>query len=125
MTNAQQPTASLDANPATVVWTGQRIRDLGTITDLRTAASIFGISRTVAYELARTDRFPVPLIRAGGRYKVPVAAILTILHVHPDIASTDDLIPRPNGAWINVTRSEAAPTADNTVRGSTRRSRPR
>lgn len=125
MTISQQPTTPLDSDPATVVWTGQRIRDLGAVTDLRTAASIFGISRTVAYELARTDSFPVPLIRAGGRYKVPVAAILTILHVHPDSPSTDDLIPAPNGAWINVTRSEAAPAAANPVRGSTRRSRPR
>jgi hypothetical protein len=63
------------------LWTGQQIRALGAVTDLPTAAAIFGLSRTVAYELARTGGFPVPVIRAGTRYRVPVAAILHTLRL--------------------------------------------
>ena len=63
------------------LWTGQQIRALGAVTDLPTAAAIFGLSRTLAYELARTGQFPVPVIRAGTRYRVPVAAILHTLRL--------------------------------------------
>jgi len=63
------------------MWTAERIRQLGTVTDLSTAASIFGLSRAVAYELARRNEFPVPIIRAGSRYRVPVAPILAVLHL--------------------------------------------
>ncbi len=62
-------------------WTAQRIRALGAVTDVSTAGSIFKLSRSVAYDLARTGRFPVPVLRAGTRYRVPVAAILTALHL--------------------------------------------
>src|ERR1044071_796806 len=65
------------------VWTAERIRALGAVTDLLTAAAIFGLSRTAAYDLAAHHRFPVPVIRAGHRYRIPVAAILSILHI-PD-----------------------------------------
>jgi hypothetical protein len=63
------------------LWTGQQIQALGAVTDLPTAAAIFGLSRTLAYELARTGGFPVPVIRAGTRYRVPVAAILHTLRL--------------------------------------------
>ncbi|MGH3657901.1 MAG: DNA-binding protein [Micromonosporaceae bacterium] len=65
----------------TAIWTEQRIRALGAVTDLPTAASIFGLGRSLAYELAKHDQFLVPVIRAGTRYRVPVAAILAALHV--------------------------------------------
>jgi hypothetical protein len=96
------------------LWTEDRIRGLGTLTDLPTAASIFGLSRTLAYELARTSQFPVPVIRAGKRYRVPVAPILAALHLAspptPN-ATTDargeaDLTVPDNGAWITTTQSE-------------------
>ncbi|HET8660367.1 MAG TPA: DNA-binding protein [Micromonosporaceae bacterium] len=73
---------SADKTPP--VWTEDRIRALGAITDLPTAASIFGLSRTAAYDLARQDDFPVPVIRVGARYRVAVAAILAVLHLAPD-----------------------------------------
>jgi predicted DNA-binding transcriptional regulator AlpA len=65
-------------------WTEERIRGLGLLTDLPTAASIFGLGRALAYELAKNDDFPVPVIRVGSRYRVPVAAILAALHLPPD-----------------------------------------
>jgi hypothetical protein len=82
MTNdrtSRTPESASKAVAAPTVWTAQRIRALGAVTDLQTAAAIFGLSRTTAYELARTDQFPVPVLRFGTRYRVPVHAILTAL----------------------------------------------
>jgi hypothetical protein len=66
------------------VWTVDRIRALGAVTDVATAGAIFGMSRSSAYELARTGRLPVPVLRVGSRYRVSVAAILTALGVSTD-----------------------------------------
>ncbi|WBB78548.1 DNA-binding protein [Micromonospora sp. WMMD882] len=63
------------------VWTVERIRALGAVTDVVTVGEIFGMSRSSAYELARRDRLPVPVLRVGSRYRVSVAAILTALGV--------------------------------------------
>ncbi len=63
------------------VWTAERIHALGTVTDVPTAAAIFGLSRSVAYDLVKTGAFPVPVLRFGTRYRIPVAAILTALHM--------------------------------------------
>ncbi|MPZ79643.1 MAG: helix-turn-helix domain-containing protein [Actinophytocola sp.] len=52
---------------------------LPTVLDLVTAARALGIGRTTAYELARRDRFPCPLIRVGGGYRVPTAGLLRVL----------------------------------------------
>lgn len=60
-------------------WTVDRIRNLGATTDVVTAGEIFGIGRTNAYSLAKNGEFPVPLIRAGSQYRVPVPKILAVL----------------------------------------------
>jgi hypothetical protein len=60
------------------------IRALGTTTSLTTAAALFGLSRATAYRLAQAGTFPVPIIRAGSQYRVPVAPILALLH--PDVS---------------------------------------
>jgi hypothetical protein len=60
-------------------WTPQAVRDLGVTTDVETAAAIFGIGRTKAYQLAKTDQFPVKILRIGRRYLVPTPAILHLL----------------------------------------------
>jgi hypothetical protein len=65
------------------VWTPAMVRALGVTTDLRTAAAIFGVSASAAYDAARQGTFPVPLLRAGGVYRVPVAAILIALRLPP------------------------------------------
>jgi hypothetical protein len=49
--------------------------------DLMTAAAVLGMGRTKAYELARTDKFPVKLIRIGASYRVPVAGLLQLLGI--------------------------------------------
>lgn len=66
------------------VWTIERIRALGVTTSLATTASVLGISRSQAYRLAATNQFPLPLIRAGSRIIVPVAALLHLLQPEPN-----------------------------------------
>jgi hypothetical protein len=65
------------------VWSEQDIRGLGAATDLVTAAAILGIGRTTAHALVRAGEFPVPVIRIGHRYRVPVAPILGLLGLDP------------------------------------------
>ena|GEM_PF-753895 len=95
MSNSRRSRASGN-DPATAVavsassghgipaWTAEEIRGLGASTDLRTAAQIFGLSPNTAYALARRGDFPVPVIRAGNQYRVPVAPILAALHLDVD-----------------------------------------
>ena len=61
------------------VWTIEAVQRLGLTTDVETAASILGISRTKAYALARSGEFPVHLVRIGRRYIVPIPALLDLL----------------------------------------------
>lgn len=75
-----------------MTWTAERIRALGTVTDLTTAASIFGLSRATAYELAKRHQFPVAVLHFGRRYRIPVAAILHALH----LPARDDKPPDPD-----------------------------
>jgi hypothetical protein len=85
VTPEHQPTGTPPTSPQPTArsagWTAQRIRALGAVTDLPTAGAILGLSRSVAYDLAARDQFPVPVIRAGTRYRIPVAALLSALHI--------------------------------------------
>jgi hypothetical protein len=77
ITTADQQSTSHDHRQ---VWTEQRIRALGAVTDIPTAGQILGIGRGMSYQLARTHQFPVPLIPIGtNRYRVPVTGILAAL----------------------------------------------
>ena len=67
--------------PEHETWTERRIRALGPVTDVATAARIFDLSRAAAYDLAKRGQFPVTVLRFGSRYRVPVAAILQALHL--------------------------------------------
>lgn len=58
------------------VWTVPEIHALGVTTDVVTAGQILGLSRATAYTLARQGRFPVPVIKAGAQYRVPVAGLV-------------------------------------------------
>ncbi|HET6481189.1 MAG TPA: AlpA family phage regulatory protein [Actinoplanes sp.] len=51
------------------------------MTNLETAGQILGMGRSKAYEMARYDEFPVPVMRAGRKYTVSVTAILKYLGV--------------------------------------------
>lgn len=63
------------------IWTAEKVRQLGLVTSLETAAQILGIGRSKAYEMARTGEFPVRLMRVGRVYRVPVNAVLKYLEV--------------------------------------------
>lgn len=77
-------------------WTADEVRALGVRCDLVTAASVLGIGRTTAHELARADRFPVPVLRLGVRYVVPVAPLLRLLGLDQDGAGpSHDSAPDP------------------------------
>ncbi|MER7276655.1 helix-turn-helix domain-containing protein [Dactylosporangium sp. NPDC000244] len=78
------PQAPNPGDPLESEWTAARIRALGTVTDVPTAAAIFKLSRSVAYDLIKAGRFPVPVLRFGGRYRIPVPAILAALHMPPE-----------------------------------------
>src|SRR3954468_5290417 len=86
---SHRPDDTAPTGAASDVWTEQRIRALGAVTDLPTAARIFGLGRALAYELAKNGDFPVPVIRIGPRYRVPTAPLLTALH----LPAADDLTP--------------------------------
>jgi hypothetical protein len=58
------------------IWTVEAVRALGTVTDVPTAGQILGIGRTKAYELVRTESFPVPVLKIGRCYVVPVLGLL-------------------------------------------------
>lgn len=70
-------------------WTPEAVRALGIHTDLVTAGALLGIGRTKAHELARRNEFPVPVLRHGRRYIVPVAPIARLLQL-TEPSSSDD-----------------------------------
>lgn len=51
--------------------------------DIITAGRAFGIGRTKAHELARTQDFPCKVLRLGTRYRVPRSAIFEALGIDP------------------------------------------
>ena len=65
-------------------WTADQVRARGLSTNFETAASIFGLSRTVAYDLLRRGEFPVPTFKVGRRIVVPVPEILRRFGVDVD-----------------------------------------
>lgn len=77
-------------------WTLADIRALGATTDVVTAGQILGLSRNTAYRLVRAGAFPVPVIKAGSRYRVPVPGLLTALHVDPTAEAANDPDAHPS-----------------------------
>lgn len=52
--------------------------------NIESAARMLGISRAVAYELARRDQVPVPVIRLGRRMVVSKRALEDVLNAPKD-----------------------------------------
>lgn len=55
------------------------LQSLPPVLDVPAAAALLGISRTTAYELVRTGRWPTPVLRLGRLIRVPSAAIVQLL----------------------------------------------
>ncbi len=66
------------------VWSAEEVHALGVQCSLVTAGSILGVARTKPHELARRGEFPVPVLRLGRSYVVPVAPILALLGLAPN-----------------------------------------
>lgn len=97
-TTTTTPTTPDAANPERRrALTADEVRALGLTTSLSTAASLFGLSRATAYRLAAKGTFPVPVLRAGSQYRVPVAPILAVLFP-PDSADQYPSAPNPRAA---------------------------
>ncbi len=92
-TPSTPPSANTEAAGDATLWTEQRIRALGAVTDLPTAGRIFGLGRSLAYALAQAGEFPAPVIRVATRYRVPTAGILTALGINP---GSGDLTTAPH-----------------------------
>ncbi|MFQ6142261.1 helix-turn-helix domain-containing protein [Streptomyces seoulensis] len=55
--------------------------DLPVAVDLRTAARALGIGSTTAYRLIRENEFPCPILRVGGRYRIPTNELMRALGI--------------------------------------------
>lgn len=64
--------------------TTDELRSLPATVSITTAARALGCGRTLAYELARRDEFPCPVLRLGDRYIVPTAGLLCALGIGSD-----------------------------------------
>jgi hypothetical protein len=82
--------SAMTPDPEPVVLTFADIAGLPVTVDLLTAGRALGIGRTTAYGLARTDRFPCPVLRVGGSYRVPTVGILRLLGLDGAVASGRD-----------------------------------
>jgi hypothetical protein len=60
-----RPADTSGASSSSAPWTPERIRDLGAVCSLPTAAQILQISVSLAYQLADRGAFPVPVIKSG------------------------------------------------------------
>lgn len=70
-------------------WSPSEVLALGARTDLATAcAAVLGVKKSQAWELYHRDRLPFPTIRVGRRVVVPVAPLLALLHLTPDMSAT-------------------------------------
>lgn len=66
---------------SSAVWSAEDVRALGVRTDVPTAASVLGMGTTAAYDLVRRNEFPIPVLKLGRKYVVPVAGLLTVLGI--------------------------------------------
>lgn len=55
------------------------LQNLPPTIDVEAAAAILGIGRTLAYQLAKKNRFPCRILRVGRRYLVPTADLIRVL----------------------------------------------
>ena len=71
-------TLGLD-RPTWAAWHTARLQHLPPVVDLPSAAKLFTIGRTLAYDLVRTDEFPCPVRRYGRLYRVRTIDLLDAL----------------------------------------------
>ena len=76
------------------VWTPDDVRALGVRTTVPIAGEIIaGLCKDEAYRSVKRGDFPVPVISCGRRLVVPVAPILELLGIKPDVSAGDPTPP--------------------------------
>ncbi|GAA1837532.1 helix-turn-helix domain-containing protein [Actinomadura chokoriensis] len=55
------------------------LAELPAVVDIVTAGRALGLSRTYAYQLAKSNQFPCKVLRIGTCYRVPTAALRALL----------------------------------------------
>lgn len=95
-------------------WTADDLRSLGARTDLVTAcAAVLGIGKTKAWEAFHRGELPFPTIRCGRRVVVPVAPLLELLRLAPDMSEAGPASP----ATANTHSRLGAPDGHTVQRG--------
>ncbi|WP_406084880.1 helix-turn-helix domain-containing protein [Micromonospora zamorensis] len=70
--------------------------------DLATAARALGVGRTKAYDLAKSNAFPCPVLRIGTSYRVLTADLLRLVGVDRQPTTTRDGSPdRTDGRYAD------------------------
>lgn len=78
------------------IWTPDQVRALGVRTTVPVAGEIIaGLCRDEAYRSVKRGDFPVPVISCGRRLVVPVAPILELLGIKPDVNAAGPAPPSP------------------------------
>ncbi|MFE7839408.1 helix-turn-helix domain-containing protein [Streptomyces sp. NPDC057474] len=84
--------------------------DLPLSVDLRTAARAFDICPATAYKLIRLGAFPCPVLRVGGRYRIPTAYLLRTLGIEERpvyaVPLEDGAVPAEQAHDIHTRASE-------------------
>lgn len=80
-------------DPAREGLTRAELLALPVVVDVPTAARALGLGRSTAYELARRDEFPCPVLRVGSSYRVPTAGLLRVLGI--ELPGEHRHAPRP------------------------------
>lgn len=65
---------------------GKDRSELPYVLSIEAIGQILGISRTTAYDHARRDLLPVPVIKSGRRMMVSTTAILKVLNQEKGVA---------------------------------------
>ncbi|MFJ6738180.1 helix-turn-helix domain-containing protein [Streptomyces sp. NPDC091279] len=55
--------------------------DLPVTVDLRTAVRALGVCTATGYRLIHRNEFPCPVLRVGGRYRIPTTELMRILGI--------------------------------------------
>ncbi len=65
------------------------------VVDVETAARALGLSRTLAYELAKRDEFPCRIIRVRTAYRIPTAELLRLLGMNDQVRAVHSTVHPP------------------------------
>ncbi|WP_199523986.1 DNA-binding protein [Micromonospora craterilacus] len=78
-----------------------QLLQLPAMVDLTTAARAIGLGRTKAYELARRNAFPCPVLRIGTSYRVRTVDLLELVGIERPLDA--DGLSDPDGQATRAT----------------------